>query len=135
MSPVPKEDGARHVDHVCETAEDLGAVEILFRMWTGLKGVNPVMVCRRVVGIFLEDGLENLQAFFLARARLAVVVAAIPEGIRKKNARLQVLGIALDELPVRVGLSLSVPRYCLSCRIRSGLEYPLPDQRLARIPG
>jgi hypothetical protein len=67
-------------------------VQGLFRVRAGLNGVNPVVIRGRVVWVFLEDACENREIFFVARAR---------KRIGKKNSRLRILGIALDELAVQ----------------------------------
>ena len=76
-------------------------MESLLRVRTCLNGMNPVMIRRRVVGVLFEDCLQNRQGFPVGGARLAVVIVAIGERIRKKYSRLHVLGIALDELAVK----------------------------------
>ena len=76
----------------------------LLRLRTCFDGVNPVVIRGRVVGVLLEDGLENRQRLFLPGARLAVIVVAIRERPGQKNARLHVLGIAFHELAEELNL-------------------------------
>src|SRR5258708_8876982 len=63
-----------------------------------LDRMNPVMVCSGVVRRIAQHALKQRDSLLFALLRLACFVISILDGVRKKDARLNVLGILLHQL-------------------------------------
>ena len=95
------EDVAGHVHHVAggraRGGREFRRCAALARAWAGFDGVNPVVICGGVFGLFFQNGLQNRETFDRAFFWFAVVVVAIQKCPTQKHLRVRVVRRALDE--------------------------------------
>ncbi len=89
-------DVAGHVDHVPrrrrQRAQNLRAVQSLFRVRAGFDGVDPEMVRGGVLRFLLQHTLQERQLLLLAFARFSRVVIAIVDGFGESDAGIGIVG-------------------------------------------